>query len=131
MRRFLVLFLALGLGLSASAFAAPTGQRHKLVVYFPSWSAEIDNNASKSIDDAAKWAVDHPRDTVNVAGYASTIGSKRANALLSDLRAQVVMDQLIAKGVPAARIKLLPKGATTYIDSPLESRRVDIYVDAK
>ena len=131
MRRFLVLFLALSLGLSTAAFAAPAGQRHKLVVFFPAWSAEIDDNAKQSITDAAKWSNDHPQDRVNVAGYASTIGSKRANALLSDLRAQVVVDELVAKGVPASRIKLLPKGATTYIDTPLESRRVEIFVDPK
>ncbi len=141
MRRRLVMILALGLGLSAaavsagalstSALAASEAQRHKLVVYFGSWSADIDDNAGKSIDDAAKWAADHPHTALKVTGYASTIGSKRANALLSDLRAQVVVDQLVSKGVPTSRIKLMPKGATTYVDSPLESRRVEISVDSK
>jgi outer membrane protein OmpA-like peptidoglycan-associated protein len=130
MRRFLILVLALGLGLSTAALAAPA-ERHKLVVYFASWSADIDDNAGKSIDDAAKWATEHPRDVVNVVGYSSTVGSKRANALLSDLRAQVVVDQLKSKGVPSSRVKLMPKGATTYVDSPLESRRVEIFVDPK
>ena len=131
MRRFLVLSMVLGLGLAASALPASAAERHKLVVYFASWSADIDESAGKSIDEAAKWAKEHPRDAINVAGYASTVGGKRANALLSDLRAQVVVDQLVSKGVPVSRIKLLPKGATTYIDSPLESRRVEIYVDSK
>ena len=131
MRRFLVLSMLLGLGLAAAVLPASAAERNKLVVYFASWSADIDESAAKSIDEAAKWAREHPRSAVNVAGYASTIGGKRANALLSDLRAQVVVDQLVAKGVSAARIKLLPKGATSYLDSPLESRRVEIYVDAK
>ena len=131
MRRFLVLFLALSLGLATAALAAPAVPQHKLVVYFPSWSAEIDDNAGKAIEEAAKWAADHPRDVMNVLGYASTIGGKRANTLLSVLRAQVVKDLLVAKGVPAGRIKLLPKGATTYLDSPLESRRVEIIIGTK
>ena len=136
MRRFLVLFVALGLGLASvalttGALAASAGQRHKLVIYFASWAADVDENAAKVIDEAAKWSADHPRDTINVVGYASTIGSKRANALLSDLRAQVVVDQLIAKGVPATRIKRQPKGATTYVESPLESRRVEISMHLK
>ena len=131
MRRFLVLFLALSLGLATAALAAPAGPQRKLVVYFPSWSAEMDDNAGKLIEEAAKWATDHPRDVMNVLGYASTIGGKRANALLSDLRAQVVKDLLVAKGVPAGRIRLLPKGATTYLDSPLESRRVEIIIGTK
>ena len=131
MRRFLVLSMLLGLALAASAPPASAAERHKLVVYFSAWSADIDDSAGKSIDDAAKWSVEHPRDIVTVAGFASTVGSKRSNALLSDLRAQVVKDQLVAKGVPASRINMLPKGATTYIDSPLESRRVEISVNPK
>lgn len=131
MRRFLVLLWVLGLGLSTSAMAAPAAPHHKLVIYFSAWSADVDDSAGKSIDEAAKWASEHLHDQVTVAGYASSSGSKRANALLSDLRAQIVKDQLVAKGIPAARIRLLPKGATTYIDSPLESRRVEISVDPK
>ncbi len=131
MRGFLVLLMALGLGLSTASLAAPAGQHHKLVVYFPSWSAEIDDSTVKSLDEAAKWATDHPRDVVTVAGYASTIGSKRANRLLADLRTQIVADQLAAKGVPQTRIRMLPKGATSFLDSPLESRRVEISIDPK
>jgi aryl-alcohol dehydrogenase-like predicted oxidoreductase len=47
----------------------------------------IDDNAAKVIDEAAKWGLDHPRDQINVTGFASSIGSRRSNALLSDLRA--------------------------------------------
>lgn len=130
MRRFLIPVLALGLAFSTSAFAAPA-QRHKLVVYFSSWSAAVDPDAQKAISEAAKWLREHPQQVVNVAGYASTVGGKRANALLSDLRAQVVVDQLKSEGVPDKIIRLLPKGATTYAESPMESRRVEIFIDPK
>jgi outer membrane protein OmpA-like peptidoglycan-associated protein len=129
MRRFLVLFLVLGFSVSTVALAA--AEEHRAVVYFPSWSADIDDNASKSIDEAAQWATSHPREIINVLGYASTVGSKRANALLADLRSQVVVDYLMSKGVAASRIKMTSKGATRYLDSPLESRRVEMVMTSK
>src|SRR3978361_1454216 len=124
MRRFLVLFLVLGFGVSTDALAA--AEEHRAEVYFASWSADIDDNASKSIDEAAQWAAAHPRAIINVLGYASPVARKHPNALLADLRSQVVVDYLTSKGVPASHIKMTSKGATRYLDSPLESRRVEM-----
>ena len=129
MRRFLVLFMVLGFGVSTAALAAT--EQHRAVVYFGAWSADIDDNASKSIDEAAQWASAHPREIINVLGYASTVGSKHANALLANLRSQVVVDYLTSKGVPASRIKMTSKGATRFLDSPLESRRVEMVMIPK
>ena len=131
MRRRLVLLAAMGLSLAFPALAAPLSERHKVVLYFPIWSADFDTDAGKVIDSAAKWASEHPGVPLDVAGYASITGSRRANALLSDLRAQVVKDRLVAKGVPARLITILPKGGTRSIDNPLESRRVEIYIDPR
>lgn len=131
MRRRLVLLAAMGLSLAFPALAGPLNERHKVVLYFPIWSADFDTDAGKVIDSAAQWASEHPGVPLDVAGYASITGSRRANALLSDLRAQVVKDRLVAKGVPARLITILPKGGTSYIDNPLESRRVEIYIDRR
>ena len=43
-------------------------------------------------------------------------------------RARVVADELIANGIPAARIRILYRGATPGSES-LESRRVEVRVD--
>jgi hypothetical protein len=37
----------------------------------------------------------------------------------------------MSKGVAASRIKMTSKGATRYLDSPLESRRVEMVMISK
>jgi outer membrane protein OmpA-like peptidoglycan-associated protein len=51
-----------------------------------------------------------------------------ANTLLSQLRAQIVSDELAAHGVDAGRITRAATGAPVFMVQPLESRRVVIEV---
>jgi outer membrane protein OmpA-like peptidoglycan-associated protein len=108
----------------ASLIAAPP----TTVVFFTEWSALIDEAARDAIDQVAKLAKQDGARDITVTGYADTTGSKEANALLSATRAQVVVDQLVADGVPASRIHQVVNGATNYVQTPLESRRVVISV---
>ena len=63
---------------------------------------------------------------MNVTGAADLTGSKQANSLLSELRAQVVADQLIADGADSHQIKQTGLGSVDYALSSQESRRVVI-----
>ncbi len=115
------------LALSLAAFPAMAADGKK-VVYFPTWSADLDGDAQGVVDEAAAQARDHAKGTVSVAGFASTIGSHRANQLLSELRAQVVADRLMEKGVKASRLRLVSRGGSHFVSIPLESRRVEVTV---
>ena len=77
---------------------------------------------------AAAAATQNATAPVIVTGYASTVGSVAANALLSQLRAQVVDDELVADGVDAIRITHTATGPTSFVVEPVESRRVVIEI---
>ena len=130
MHRLLLLLLAPLLALSLTAGAAAAAETKK-VVYFATWSADMDDAAQGVIDEAATAAQGHKNDKVTVSGFASTIGSKRANQLLSELRAQVVVDRLVEKGVNASHIRVLVRGASHFVSTPLESRRVEVVIGGR
>jgi len=122
MRRLLPLLLILGVAASpAHAQQSPT-----YVIFFQSWSAALDDAAQGVITQAANWAKSHPNDLVQVTGSADTTGSQRANALLSDLRAQMVNDQLVMDGINAGRIQLSGVGSIPGSGSALLARRVQV-----
>lgn len=103
----------------------------KFVVFFQEWSAAIDDPAQAVISKAAEWVKAHPGNIAHVHGFASTVGSKQANVLLSDLRAQVVTDQLMTDGIPAQRIHQRGRGPVEYALSPQEARRVEISIERR
>jgi outer membrane protein OmpA-like peptidoglycan-associated protein len=126
MRRLGILFLLLCVAAS-SARAADTPPQ-KFVVFFQEWSAALDDSAQAVITHAADWVKAHPGNVAHVNGFADPTGSKQANVLLSELRAQVVVDQLLTDGVDAARIKQRGHGSVQFALTSQESRRVEISV---
>ena len=97
------------------------------IVFFTEWSALLDDAAKDVIKHSAEIATSTAKAAaLTVTGYADTTGSGEANDLLSATRAQVVIDQLVADGVPSARITRAAKGATPDIGGTNESRRVMI-----
>jgi len=127
MRRSLSLAVLL-LAASAAFGVARADEVRRFVVYFGSWSARIDTPARKVVAAAAAAARRDTAATVSVTGYASTIGSVEANTLLSQLRAQIVSDELAGDGVDANRIVRTATGATVFMVQPVEARRVVIEV---
>jgi outer membrane protein OmpA-like peptidoglycan-associated protein len=125
MRRLASLLL-LCLTITGAHAAGPAPQ--SFVVYFSEWSAALDDSANGIVGHAADFAKEHPHATIAVNGFASTVGSRKANDLLADLRAQVVVDQLLADSVPASRIHQRGHGPKQYALTPQESRRVEISV---
>jgi len=113
-------------GLAACAPMAPvTPDAPAYVVFFTPFSANLDDGAKGVITDASQAAQARPGRRVVVAGYADRIGTGDTGQTLTRLRAQVVADGLVAKGVDRGRIVLQPKGSVGG-DPGVESRRVMI-----
>lgn len=135
MRRRLALMLMLAFATTAGATVAsanaaePPGR--KFVVFFQEWSVAIDDNARKVIAEAAEFAQQNPTAMVRVTGFADPTGTKKANVMLSELRAQRVADYLMDDGLRAQRIQQRGKGPVQFAISSLESRRVEITVRTK
>src|ERR1700730_17578335 len=124
MRNLLSLCLLLLLG--ACALFERSGQRY--VVFFRGSSAQMDASAEEVLVGAADWARKHPDMPVIVASYADPYGSQKATADFTSLRAQVVVDGLVANGVLASRIARREIGSVNFQIDAQESRRVEITV---
>jgi outer membrane protein OmpA-like peptidoglycan-associated protein len=126
MHRLGLLLLLLCAATGSARAADPTPQ--KFVVFFQEWSAAIDDSAQSVITQAADWVKAHPGDIAHVNGFADPTGSKQANILLSDLRAQVVVDQLVSDGVDTKRVRQRGHGSVQFALTGQESRRVEISI---
>ncbi len=112
--------------LSGAGYSGPArAQTPSYIVFFPEWSGAIDHAALKTINDAAT-AAKAPGARVTVTGHADNKGSQAANEDLSRLRAQVVMDALVADGVPSAQISAGAGGQLATVG--VIDRRVEIAV---
>jgi outer membrane protein OmpA-like peptidoglycan-associated protein len=100
-----------------------------LIVFFPDWSGAIDNAATRVIGQAADLAKQNPSARITVTGYADNTGSSTANIYLTQLRAQRVIDGLIADGIAARRLKLVAAGGQT--GAGVVSRRVEIAIQGQ
>ncbi len=123
----LVASLAVVAGLVLGSPAA-RAQQPSYVVFFQLWSAAIDDQAQDVIAKAADWVKSHHARNVRVIGFADPTGSKKANILLSELRAQVVVDGLTAAGVAPHTLRQVGSGSVQFAGSAQEARRVEIRV---
>jgi outer membrane protein OmpA-like peptidoglycan-associated protein len=131
MRRLIAICLVAVMSVAlhgARTEAADAAAAQTFVVYFQEWSAAFDDSALGAIAKAADYAKAHPGAPVHVAGFADPTGSKQANVLMSELRAQVVLDQLVTDGVPARSIGQVGHGSVQFALSSQESRRVEVTV---
>jgi len=126
MHRLGLLLLLSCAAIGGARAADPPAQ--KFVVFFQEWSAAIDDSAQSVISQAAEWVKSHPGNVAHVNGFADLTGSKQANILLSDLRAQVVVDQLATDGVDPKRVLQRGHGSVKFALSSQESRRVEISI---
>jgi outer membrane protein OmpA-like peptidoglycan-associated protein len=129
MRRHAFLLLLLSV-LAGSAHAEDTKAR-RFVVFFQEWSAALDEPAQAVITQAADFAKANPRAPVRVHGYADPTGSREANILMSELRAQRVADQLRDAGIAPARIRQDGHGSVKFAITSLESRRVEVEIPGR
>jgi len=123
MRRIMVSFLICFIVMRAHA-AEPASPKY--VVFFQEWSAKLDDAAQAVISHAAGYAKTHPAAPVHVNAFADPTGSRKANILLTELRAQMVMDQMQADGIQEHRLIGYGHGSVHFALSSQESRRVEI-----
>jgi outer membrane protein OmpA-like peptidoglycan-associated protein len=126
---FVVALMSFAMRGGATLAADPPGQ--KFVVYFQEWSAAFDDSALGTIAKAADYAKQNGGAPVRVIGFADPTGSRQANVLMSELRAQVVVDQLVQDGIAGRRISQGGKGSVQFALTSQESRRVEITVGAR
>jgi outer membrane protein OmpA-like peptidoglycan-associated protein len=130
MRRLgLLACLGFGLSLGLAACSVPSKPAQTFVVFFAQWSAKLDDPARNSVKVAAAWAKSHPAETIIVVGYIDPPGALPANIDYARRRSQLVVDQLVADGVPAGRIGRGARGPEDYTLSFQEDRRVEIQID--
>jgi outer membrane protein OmpA-like peptidoglycan-associated protein len=122
---------ALALGLAASLLACSYGpkpdRRTDFVLFYRGGSDVLDPAAAAIVARAASAAAAAPDLDVTVAGYADAPAAPESNQILSRIRAQIVANALVARGVARERIHLLPRRALG-ADPGDESHRVDIRI---
>lgn len=111
MRRIAAVMSFVAIANLAGSVPAATAGPRSFAVFFQPWSAAISETASHTIAAAAKAASADPAAPVTVIGAADTVGSALANKYMSETRAQVVLDALVADGVAASRIEVSAIGA--------------------
>ncbi|NKC30835.1 OmpA family protein [Falsiroseomonas selenitidurans] len=123
-------FAILPVALVAACAADPrelVGQPPRMV-FFEADSTELDEPARAVLANAARLARRHPDVPVQVLGFAGPAGGAAFNQALSRRRADYVAEQLVAAGVPRARITVTGRGPVAFDAVPVESRRVEVII---
>ncbi len=105
------------------------GDTGKYSVYFQPYSAALNDEATNTIHSAAEFAKAHPLLPITVAAYSAPPDPKLDVPGLSDQRADIVKQTLIADGISPNRIVTVGNGITDPKSLPeVAVRRVDIAV---
>jgi peptidoglycan-associated lipoprotein len=91
---------------SAQDFAVNVGDR----VFFESDSSELSGTAQSTLDKQARWLQQYGRYSFTVEGHADERGTREYNFALGARRAEVVKEYLIARGIPASRVRTISYG---------------------
>ncbi len=88
----------------------------------------------ETLDKVAASLIEFPNSIVDVYGHTDSTGSDSSNQTLSENRARTVMNYLISKGVPAARLRSQGFGETMPVadngtaEGRAKNRRVEIKI---
>ena len=91
---------------SQQDFVVNVGDR----VFFESDSTELSSTAQATLDKQARWLQQYSRYSFTVEGHADERGTREYNFALGARRAEVAKEYLVARGVPASRIKTISYG---------------------
>jgi outer membrane protein OmpA-like peptidoglycan-associated protein len=87
-----------------------------------------------TLDEVAKSLIDYPESLIDVYGHTDSTGSDSYNQTLSENRARTVMNYLVSRGVPAARLKsqgfgeTMPVADNASAEGRTKNRRVEIKI---
>ena len=85
------------------------------MAFFDLGSTTLSEQAKTTISQAAQVYKTRANAKIAVTGYAATVGAPALNMQLSQRRANVVKDGLVAAGVPAAAITTTASGETNLL----------------
>lgn len=113
---------------TASAAKAPDS----LSIFFGAGAASISAEGQGVLNQAARTYRDGKPIVMVISGASDSTGSAGANLRLSQLRADNVLQGLVARGIPVEHFQVLAKGETEpYVPAPsgtpeARNRRVEI-----
>ena len=120
------------LGFSICAGSLAQAADNTLSVFFDPGSASLSSDALTVLDTAARTYRDGKPIVMVVSGGTDSTGPAGMNLRLSQMRAQAVLNGLVARGIPIERFQLLAKGETEpAVNAPTgtpeaKNRKVDI-----
>jgi peptidoglycan-associated lipoprotein len=91
---------------SIQDFATNVGDR----VFFESDSTELNGAAQATLDKQARWLKQYSRYSFTVEGHADERGTREYNFALGARRAESTKEYLVARGIPASRIRTISYG---------------------
>jgi peptidoglycan-associated lipoprotein len=91
---------------SARDFTVNVGDR----VFFETDSSELTPTAQATLDKQARWLQQYARYNFTVEGHADERGTREYNFALGARRAETVKEYLIARGIPASRMRTISFG---------------------
>ena len=118
----------------ANATAAPV-ETTSTVLYFPFDAAALTATAKAAIAELAEYLKSAGNATININGHADRAGSDEYNMSLSEQRAKLVEEALIAAGVPKSMLNYFafgetdPKQPTDDGQREPLNRRVEIFIE--
>jgi len=96
-------------------------------VFFAEWSALLDREAKATIASIAAWVLDNPGANVDLIEFLDPRGPKAIEGL-SQLRAQLIEDELVEAGVAREVIGRARRDLENVVGATGESQRIDIAV---
>ncbi len=91
---------------SPQDFATNVGDR----VFFESDSTELNPTAQATLDKQARWLTQYARYSFTIEGHADERGTREYNFALGARRAEATKTYLIARGIPASRMRTISYG---------------------
>lgn len=107
---------AADIGLGAGAGAAAPGSQQDFTVnvgdriFFDTDSSAIRADAQATLTRQAQWLGQYPSYSITIEGHADERGTREYNLALGARRAAATRDFLVARGVPANRLKTISFG---------------------
>lgn len=101
------------LAMAGAAGAQGTAKTDEgLAIFFESGSARIPSAERPKLDQASRTYRDGQPVVMIISGSTDSAGAAAANLRLSLARANAVVSELVARGIPAERFQVVGKGET-------------------
>lgn len=103
-------------------------------VTFDVGSATLKPEFRATLDKVAESLIQYPNSLVDVYGHTDSTGSDAFNQTLSESRARTVLNYLVSRGVPAARVRsqgfgeTMPVASNDTAEGRQKNRRVEIKI---